>query len=902
MNPLILLRAHRGTAAVLAVLALSTALLIAALPRQAEASYDDALHGILDDTAASLTDLTVSQRPRSPEQHVTTDELFKTADARWRSLLPPVLASAQDRSRRGAAHYGVKSIGTPVAGRLGGGERSFQYVDLAWLSGAAQRVRYVEGRPPGPPSVLARVPGLPELRDVPRFDVALVENASDRMAIPVGTTLVLGNSRPILARVTGLFQVLDKTDRYWQHELDLTNVTVRRVAGSDVEEHRITGLTDLSALGELSRTDRDLMNKWVIALDPSVLTSRNAVPVIAEVGDYQRFLSQESAKRVTSSGQIGAFVPFELHTGLADLLRDFMKRLGTAQALMALIIGGLAVVAIGVIALTVQLMTERLRPALGLARARGASLAQVAGAGTGVVALAVVPAAVVGYALSYLVPGPVTPVVHLGPLLLSAVAVAYAAVRLAFSHRKPLNQRREDVVARRPSPRRVVVELLAVVLALGGAYLLRTRGLTTEDNAAQGADPFLMLVPAALTVAAALITLRCYPFPLRLVVRLAARARPAVPFVGLTLAARARSVTALPVLILLPALAVSVYGAVVGDALDATQHRAAWQATGAAARVDSAAELSPEAVERVRRVPGVRGVVPADKGTVQLGLGGSTATVVAVDLDAYRRILAGTPLQAPPPAPAPDPSAIPVLVSPDLAHLSTFEIGWHVRMNLTKAGTITGGLPGVSFTTENLIVVPYDASKRAGARLYTTLLLIQGDGIDPAQLRAAVGDRRDILVSTVEQSLGKVTATPLTATITGSFLVATIALGVYALLTVVIALVVGAAERARALSYLRTLGLSERQAANLTVLEITPLVVLTACAGLVLGLVLPSALGPSVDLSVYAGDLAVRDYEPGVTTPVLLAAGLAAVAVAGAFLHAVIGRRRSLGSILRVGE
>jgi putative ABC transport system permease protein len=75
-------------------------------------------------------------------------------------------------------------------------------------------------------------------------------------------------------------------------------------------------------------------------------------------------------------------------------------------------------------------------------------------------------------------------------------------------------------------------------------------------------------------------------------------------------------------------------------------------------------------------------------------------------------------------------------------------------------------------------------------------------------------------------------------------------LAVYALLTVIIALVVGAADRARAVSHLRMLGLSRRQAAGLTVLEITPLIVLTACAGFLLGIGLPSALGPGGDLSV----------------------------------------------------
>jgi putative ABC transport system permease protein len=318
--------------------------------------------------------------------------------------------------------------------------------------------------------------------------------------------------------------------------------------------------------------------------------------------------------------------------------------------------------------------------------------------------------------------------------------------------------------------------------------------------------------------------------------------------------------------------------------------------------VERAAELPADVIERIRHVPGVRSIVQADKGTAQIGFGGKTATVLAVDLDAYRRIVSGTPLSVPRPAPDMGAPAIPALVSPDLAHLKTFEIGWHVRMKITQRGLITGGLPGVSFTENDLIVMPYDASKRAGSRTYTNLLLIEGDGIDGAKLRAAAGNRPDILVSTFDESLDQVTGTPLTTTIKSSFLIVTIALAVYALLTVIIALVVGAADRARALSYLRTLGLSERQAAHLTVLEITPLIVLTACAGLLLGLALPSALGPGLDLSVYAGNLAVRAYELSLTTPVLLAVGLAAVAMAGAFLHAVIGRRRSLGSILRVGE
>ncbi|MEO3890439.1 hypothetical protein [Nonomuraea sp. B5E05] len=42
------------------------------------------------------------------------------------------------------------------------------------------------------------------------------------------------------------------------------------------------------------------------------------------------------------------------------------------------------------------------------------------------------PAALAGYALSSLVPGPVLPIVHAGPVLVVLVTVGFATVRLAL--------------------------------------------------------------------------------------------------------------------------------------------------------------------------------------------------------------------------------------------------------------------------------------------------------------------------------------------------------------------------------------------------------------------------------------------------------------------------------------
>ncbi|GII78318.1 hypothetical protein Sru01_33000 [Sphaerisporangium rufum] len=899
MNPVLLLRVHRGTATVLALLAFSAVLLVAGLPRMFERSYDTSLRGTLDQVGANITDITVAMRPPGGVAGLSGEDQLRAAYTHFVAAAPPALAAVLDRRPGGHGHSAIKTYGTPVAGRIGSPPRAYQYVNVAWLEGADRRVRYVAGAAPGAPSVM-RVPGRPDLGELPLFEVAVAAGPSRQMDLKIGTTLLLGNSRPVIARVTALFQPLEPGGPYWNHNLDALNVTVRRPPGGDVDENHITALTSTASIPLLSRQDRELSYEWVVPVRTTAIDARNAAATTGGVIEYRRELTTDAYRVLDYVSALGVS-PYEVTTALPEMLQRFLARLATAQALLFLVLGGVLVVAAGVLGLATRLLAERLRPALALARARGASTGRIAGTGAAAVALAVLPPVLAGYGLTFLIPGPVTPVVHIGTLLLALAPIGYAAVLLPLTHRRPLADRREDMVARRVSPRRVVLEVLVVALALAGAYLLRTRGLAT-DAAARGGDPFLMLVPAALTVAAALITLRCYPYPLRLVAWLTARARPAVPFVGLALAARARSVTALPMLILLPALAVSVFGAVAGGTLDAAQRAAAWQATGAGARVDSAAELAPATVDRVRRVPGVRTVVPADRGTAQVGLSGRTATVVAIDLDAYRRLVAGTPLRVPQAPADPGGRAVPALVSPDLYALGSFEIGWHVRMQLAVKGVVQGGLPGVAFAERSLIVVPYDASRRAGSRDHTTMLLIGGDGVDQARLTEATGGRRDILVTTFEGSLAKVNDTPLTGTIKNSFALATVALAGYALLTVILALVIGATDRTRALSYLRTLGLSERQAAGLTVLEITPLVLLTACAGLALGLVLPAALGRGIDLSAYAGGQAVPAYQLNVTTPVLLAAGLVAVTMAGAFLHAAIGRRRSLGSILRVGE
>ncbi|MEV4176864.1 FtsX-like permease family protein [Nonomuraea sp. NPDC049709] len=852
-------RAHAGTSALLVVLTAVACLLVAGLPRTMQASFDEALRRSLTEADAVRTDLTVAGAPALPAGELHSRAEFESGDLHWRRLIPAALRPLIGPG----GHISAKTYRTPDSGTSG--IRTF--VNLGWLSDAARRVDWVRGRAPGEPSTM-RYRGA----TIPVIEVGVVEEAVARMGLRVGQTRMLGESAHTAAKIVGVFRAKDPADRSWSHDADVLHVT-RVVPTDGPEELHTTTLMSDDGLSALTNKARTLTYRWVLPLDGRAASALEVPGVEAAVAEFQRQVD------VQGTGTTG----YRMVTGLPQLLAGFLAALSAAQTVIYLVLGGLFAVALGVIALGVRLLTDRMESTLALARARGASLWQVVAAGAALTALTVGPAALAGYALSFLLPGPVLPVVHLGPAVVVVTAVAFAVVRLVLAHRTPLRERRADLVTVRPSARRVTVEALVVVLALAGAYLLRARG---PSGTAQQ-DPFLLLIPVALTLAAALITLRCYPYPLRLLVRLAARGRAAVPFLGLTRAARERSVGALPVLILLPALSLSVFAAVVHDGITTTQRLASWQKVGAPIKLTSVANIPPDAIERVRRTPGVEKVALALTGRVQIGATGEWPYAVAVDLAQWRQVNEDAPISLP--ALSGGTSA---LLSPALGSRGAFEIMWLSPVRLTAQGVIDA-VPGF-YSSGQFLLVPREVLPWPAANT----LLIKGD-IPPAELARLVPSAT---VETQEAALAAIRADPLTGTVRTTMVVVTVALGAYALVAIVLSLAAGAAGRARAVSLLRTLGLSDRQARRLTLLELLPVVLVTAPVGVALGMGLPAALGPGVDMSAFAGGLPVADHTPGLLTPVALAAGLGLCAVLGAYVHTAMSRRRNLDAALRVGD
>jgi putative ABC transport system permease protein len=468
-----------------------------------------------------------------------------------------------------------------------------------------------------------------------------------------------------------------------------------------------------------------------------------------------------------------------------------------------------------------------------------------------------------------------------------------------------LRSERGDLVSGRLGPRRLVVEILLVVLAVAGVVTLRVRGLGGTD----GINPLLSALPVLMGTALGLVVLRLYPYPLRVLARLASRGRTTVSFLGITQAARQRRGGVLSALVLLMATAIAAFCATVDTSIHDAQEAGAWHMVGADAEL-SAGNIGPDGVAALKKVHGVTGVLPV-RVVPSLTLSGvpTSVTVVAVDMNAYRTLLAGLPIKLPS---APGAAAVrsgdpvPALVSPALAKGAgshptlTLEDGETVALH--TVGTI-GRFPTVDPATR-IVVVPH--ATLTGPGKYGTTVFVRGSHLNPtAMINAAVpsgNQQAQVIVQTHAALHAQLTTAPLVGVLRDVFGYGAFVIGGYGALAVLMALVIGAHARGRTVSYLRTLGLSGRQLSGLAFLELGPLVLSAVLAGWVLGLVLPAIVGPSLDLSPYTAGFPVPTRLLDAGTAGLLAGGLAVVIGVAVAIDSTINARRRLTGLLRIGD
>lgn len=869
--------AERGPLLAVAALLLITAFLAAAAPATLTAAYDKAMRQALSerpDPAGAGVDLRVAGNvpaTRPPGYPIGPGEIERQGE-RLRALQQPSL-----RGLTGPAQATVRTK------RLRGPSG---FLEVVYRPGTAERVRYVSGAPPDNPAG-AKTP----------IQVAVAQPVAAKMKLAAGqdVTLFAGASeRPLKARISGLYVPKAAADSFW------ADVPTLLAAGTaDLGQGNVVPLAaaalDSGGFARLYQDTRlGLRLIWQMTVRPDV-----AAAIAPRLGK-----DLEAYRIGVDMSDIVPF-PCEVVTDLDERLRHFTGQQRVSQAVLGLALCGLAAVTAGVLLLAGRLLGDRLAQGWSTMRARGASLPQLAAVACGVLAVAALPATVAGFVLARaaLPDSAVLPSVLGVSLVLGWMLLTPLAGLVRMRRGSPVQPMRDDLVVARATPRRLAAEALVVALAAIGVMLARQRG---EDQQG-GLDPFVGAAPVLLAFAVGLVLLRCYPYPLRLAARLLRRGRSGVAYVAIARTARQRPATMLPMLVLLLATTVAGFATTVGSGLDRAQERAAFNIVGADMRVTKDG-IDDDGVARIRKVRGVIAAAPARvindaELTSADGRIRREVTIVAVDFDAYRKVTARSP------EPPGDPAGALFSRAAHVSGTGRFKLTWAgtASVSVRRAGTVAG------FPTQDpdgaFVVIPYKTLP--GVYAAATTVFVRGTGIDPAAVKAAV--TYGLPPSAVDEGLaGSIVQTyqatrqglvdaPLARVVYRGFRYALLTAAGYSALAVVLTLILGAAGRGRTVAYLRTLGLSRRQARVLALVEVGPLIVTAVAAGWAVGLLLPRIVGPAVDMRPYSAGFPADLVIDPVWVPVLTA-GLIALAAVAAAVDGAEHARRPLGAVLRLGE
>lgn len=891
-------------AAALAVVGLAS-FLLAAVPRALNEMADEGLRQEVASAGALERDVEILRAGRIPAG--LEGEPLGRVEARGEELAG-LLGSVEDvvggRTATVDSPRYTLHAGAPLPGTT-------RFVTLRQATGLTGRVRAVEGRLPEPTVGTARVDVVGRV-DVARvFEVALSRTAARLLAVEAGDRLVftsdagdplirgvaLEERAPLVLRVTGLWEPRDPGSPFWSVQATLDEPLVEETPGGDHRFVYAYGLYAPGAYAELTEAVHPM---------PLQYTWRYAVDAAAFDGARLPALDADLRRLDARYGRLVRPTETYVRTGLPAILDRYERRREIAATLLATVEIGLLVAALAVVGLLAALVADRRREAIALARSRGASSTQVLAAQAAEAILLAAPVAGAAYLLASLVvdgrAGPL-PAVSVAAFVAATAALFVALAAGPAARAVPL-EAREDAAARLPSPRRLAVEGLVVVLSLLGVQLLRRRGLSGGEDG--GVDPYLAAVPVLLALAAGVVALRGYPLPLALLSRLAARRRDLVPALGTRRVARRPGATGIPLLVVVLAISVAVFAAVEAKTIARGHAEDAWKRVGADYRIDlpeggpTLEEASLPEAEAVARawVAGDARVVTGGAGT----LGG--LTVLALEPEEYADVVAGTPAGTPLPFGDSRDGAVPAFLTGRPVQGATLRPGEPFtvevrqrRMTLVVlerrervAGAGAGG---------PVAVVPLDAVRAALGetlvrpnRLYLRAGPVAGAALRRVLPAASVLSRRD-----VERSLGD---SPLVAGTVDGFRAAAVTGGLLAALAVVLAAALAARARVREVVYLRALGLSARQALGLAALELVPSTLVGLAIGVGLGLAVPHLVAPGIDLTAFTG------AEPVITRDLpavafLAGAVLAVLAVAVASAGAA-ARRAQLGRALRAEE
>jgi putative ABC transport system permease protein len=691
--------------------------------------------------------------------------------------------------------------------------------------------------------------------------------------------------------VVGIYAVSDPNDPYWFADPALDHPTIRSLSAlAQIQD--VTALLAPAAyepLLEATASEPLLMRyRWRFPVDAERLSDAGVDTVIADLRRLEGLFPPDTGA-VTDAPV--------LQSGLRQLLSLHEAGWQAADVVLTVVANGPAVVAAAALALVAALTGRGRRQSLSLARARGASRSQIwLSLFTEGLLVAVPPVVLAAILAAAAVPD--------GPTSQTAVAAAgvggVAVLLLMGTTLRGLAggaRGREGKAGLTTSPRRLTLEALAVLLAVGGAALLLERGVrgasSTGDLAT--ADPFIAVVPALVGLAAGLVLRRLYPFVMRAAAGIAGARRDLVPVLAMRRAVRAGSGDAI-LLVLLAAVALGSFASAVLVDLDRSADAIAWQQVGAPYSLTDPSGPFPPGFAPAQ-LPGVSAAAAVYLGPASIVDHAARVQLVALDPPAYQAVVANTPAdQGLPAALHGAPSGPqPVIVSTDLAGgAAGLSVG--DRISLAVSGVdvpVQVALERDSFPTlaarSSFIVIsrPQLEAALSGTQLPTRIWFLTAPPEAAPALRATLAAQAPgVALTSLAETTAALSQRPIVQGVAGGIISAALVAAAYAALAVIAALILTGAARAAEVARLRLLGLTRRQVLGLVVAEHGPTVLASFAAGTGLGLSLFLLLRPGLGLGAVVGsDVTVSlGVEPAHLALVLsIVVGIVAVGiVAGA--------------------
>ena len=598
---------------------------------------------------------------------------------------------------------------------------------------------------------------------------------------------------------------------------------------------------------------------------------------------------------------------------LAADLSEFLGTQAGIQTVLLLLFVSLIVIAAAVILLAARMMVLRRDGELGMLRARGGSLGQVAAVmGRGAL-VAVLPAAVIGAGLAIAaIPGGAASSGLGWSLAAVAVAVALAGPPLiaAWQYRKPApaaNPARimtADTGRRRTAWRRPVAEVTACAAAVAGLVVLHDQG----QPAGGRVNLFVAAAPVLVAIPVVVIMLRLYPLAVRSLFALSARGTGATGFVAMSRATRSSLTGVLPAFALVLALSLASFAGMISGGITRGETMASWDSTGADVLIQpgpASAPITPAVMKAIGSVPGVRHATGVFS-TAWVTPFGQPVTVAAVDPAGYAALVAATPFPSFPvarigavPSSA---GSVPVFASP--AAVAVLGRGVTQLTTLGPAGQVTVRVAGIVDSTPaepaggTFAVMALQALSGPFGPPAPNMILVAGSSIDGTRLSAVVKNTlADAAVTFRASVLASLASSPLQH---GAALIVVLTLveaAVLGLFIVLLGLALGSADRELTMARLSVMG--HERGTELVMAEAMPAVIMAVVAGVACAVALPHLIGPSIDLSAFTGTSVPVQFQPDLIALALPAAAVLSLALAALAAEARTLRRRGVTGMLR---